>query len=72
MSPQGCPSALHTRSDGYRFYSAGSSKRVTIPVNSTELAAWTLDNKWAVEPGQFAVKVGTSDQTFLNATLVVQ
>ncbi|OJT03499.1 Periplasmic beta-glucosidase [Trametes pubescens] len=51
---------------------AGSSKRVTIPVNSTELAAWTLDNKWAVEPGQFAVKVGTSDQTFLNATLVVQ
>ncbi|KAI0333361.1 glycoside hydrolase [Cubamyces sp. BRFM 1775] len=51
---------------------AGSSKRVTIPVNITELAVWTLDNKWVVEPGQFAIKVGTSDQTFLNTTLVVQ
>ncbi|KAH9887635.1 glycoside hydrolase superfamily [Cubamyces lactineus] len=51
---------------------AGSSKRVTIPVTITELAVWTLDNKWVVEPGQFAIKVGTSDQTFLNTTLVVQ
>ncbi|KAI9060879.1 glycoside hydrolase family 3 protein [Trametes sanguinea] len=51
---------------------AGTSKRVTIPVNSTQLEVWTLDNKWAVEPGQFAVKVGTSDQTFLNTTLVVK
>ncbi|KAJ8469471.1 hypothetical protein ONZ51_g8966 [Trametes cubensis] len=51
---------------------AGSSKRVTIPVNITELAVWTLDNKWVVEPGQFAIRVGTSDQTFLNTTLVVQ
>ncbi|CDO69454.1 Glycoside Hydrolase Family 3 protein [Trametes cinnabarina] len=51
---------------------AGTSKRVTIRVNSTQLEVWTLDNKWAVEPGQFAVKVGTSDQTFLNTTLVVQ
>ncbi|KAI0365465.1 glycoside hydrolase [Pilatotrama ljubarskyi] len=51
---------------------AGTSKRVTIPVNSTELAVWTLDNKWVVEPGQFAVKIGTSDQTFLNTTLVVR
>ncbi|KAL7281865.1 hypothetical protein ACG7TL_003330 [Trametes sanguinea] len=50
---------------------AGTSKRVTIPVNSTQLEVWTLDNKWAVEPGQFAVKVGTSDQTFLNTTLVL-
>ncbi|KAI0640646.1 glycoside hydrolase superfamily [Trametes meyenii] len=51
---------------------AGSSKRVDIRVNATELAVWTLNNKWAVEPGQFAVKVGTSDQTFLNTTLVVR
>ncbi|KAI0352431.1 glycoside hydrolase [Trametes cingulata] len=51
---------------------AGSSKRVAIPVKSSELAVWTLDNRWVVEPGQFAVKIGTSDQTFLNTTLVVQ
>ncbi|KAI0766208.1 glycoside hydrolase [Trametes elegans] len=50
---------------------AGSSTRITIPVNSTELALWSLDDKWEVEPGTFAVKVGTSDQTFLNTTLVV-
>lgn len=72
MSPQGRSPILHTQPESYRFYSAGSSKRITIPVNSTELAAWTLDNKWAVEPGQFAVKVGTSDQTFLTTTLVVR
>ncbi|KAH9853219.1 glycoside hydrolase superfamily [Lenzites betulinus] len=51
---------------------AGESKRVVVPVNASELAVWTLDNAWVVEPGQFALKIGTSDQTFLNATLVVR
>ncbi|KAI8984797.1 glycoside hydrolase superfamily [Trametes punicea] len=51
---------------------AGSSQRVTFPVNSTQLAVWTLDDQWVVEAGQFTVKIGTSDQTFLNTTLVVQ
>ncbi|KAI0820668.1 glycoside hydrolase superfamily [Trametes gibbosa] len=51
---------------------AGDSKRVVIPVNASELAVWTLDSRWEVEPGQFALKIGTSDQTFLNTTLVVR
>ncbi|RPD54124.1 glycoside hydrolase [Lentinus tigrinus ALCF2SS1-7] len=50
----------------------GESQKVTIPVNSTQLAVWSLSNKFLVEPGKFSVKVGTSDQTFLNTTLTVQ
>ena len=54
------------------YGSPGESQKVTIPVKSTQLAVWSLSNKFVVEPGQFAVKVGTSDQTFLNTTLTVQ
>ncbi|KAI0773508.1 glycoside hydrolase [Fomes fomentarius] len=50
----------------------GESKKVSIRVNSTQLAVWSLNNKFVVEPGQFAIKVGTSDQTFLNTTLTVR
>lgn len=52
--------------------SAGGSETVTIQINSTQLALWSLDNTWVVEPGDFAVKVGTSDTTYLNATMTVQ
>ncbi|OBZ65451.1 Periplasmic beta-glucosidase [Grifola frondosa] len=51
---------------------AGTSQNVTIPINSSQLAVWTLDNSWVVEPGQFTVKVGTSDQSFLSTNLTVQ
>ena len=50
----------------------GEAKKVTIGVNSTQLAVWSLRNKFVVEPGTFAIKVGTSDQTFLNTTLTVR
>lgn len=50
----------------------GEAKKVSIRVNSTQLAVWSLSNKFVVEPGQFAIKVGTSDQTFLNTTLTVR
>lgn len=53
-------------------YRARSSKDVSIQVNANQLAVWTLGNDFVVEPGQFNVKVGTSDQTFANATLTVQ
>ena len=43
-----------------------------IPVNISQLAVWTVDGTFVVEPGAFAVKVGTSDTTFLNTTLTVQ
>ncbi len=52
--------------------SAGSSQTVTISVNSSQLGLWSIDNQWVVEPGKFAIRVGTSDQTFLNTTLTVQ
>jgi len=51
---------------------AGGSTKVTIPVSSSDLGLWSLQNKWVVEPGQFTVKVGTSDQSFGQATLTVQ
>ncbi|GJE97260.1 glycoside hydrolase family 3 protein [Phanerochaete sordida] len=50
---------------------AGSSQTVTIPVLSEQLAVWTIKNTWVVEPGQFLIKAGTSDQTFLSTTLTV-
>lgn len=52
-------------------YRAGQSAIVSIQVNSTQLAVWSIKGSWVVEPGQFAIKVGTSDQTFLNTTLNV-
>ena len=54
------------------FHSAGGSKTVTIPIKSEQLAVWTVKQSWIVEAGQFTVKVGTSDQTFLATTLTVR
>ncbi|KAG6815763.1 hypothetical protein H0H87_011547 [Tephrocybe sp. NHM501043] len=50
---------------------AGESTVVTIPVTSAQLAVWTVQGKWAVEAGVFAIKIGTSDQVFANTTLTV-
>ncbi|EIM85301.1 glycoside hydrolase family 3 protein [Stereum hirsutum FP-91666 SS1] len=50
---------------------AGQSQTVSIPVLSSQLAVWTVKNTWAVEPGTFVVKVGTSDETFLSTNLTV-
>ncbi|KAF8148855.1 glycoside hydrolase superfamily [Crassisporium funariophilum] len=50
---------------------AGGSVTVSIPVVSSQLAVWSLQNSWVVEPGTFTVKVGTSDQTFAKANLIV-
>ena len=54
------------------YPSAGASTKVTISVNSSQLGLWSLDNRWVVEPGKFMIKVGTSDETFMNTTLTVQ
>ncbi|KAL5530859.1 hypothetical protein ACEPAF_7117 [Sanghuangporus sanghuang] len=51
---------------------AGSSKDVSIEIESKQLAVWTLDNNFVVEPGTFSVRVGTSDTTYANATLTVR
>ncbi|KAF9037100.1 glycoside hydrolase family 3 protein [Panaeolus papilionaceus] len=51
---------------------AGGSVTVNVVVQATQLGLWSSSNEWVVEPGQFAIKVGTSDQSFANATLTVQ
>ncbi|KAK0200569.1 glycoside hydrolase superfamily [Desarmillaria ectypa] len=50
---------------------AGSSQTVTIPISSSQLAVWS-HNGWVVEPGSFNVKIGTSEETYINTTLTVQ
>ncbi|TFY52998.1 hypothetical protein EVG20_g10309 [Dentipellis fragilis] len=50
---------------------AGGSETVSIPILSSQLAVWSLKNSWIVEPGTFVIKIGTSDQTFLNTNLTV-
>lgn len=54
------------------LYSAGKSKTVTIPVLSEQLAVWTAKQTWVVEPGQFLVKIGTSDETFISTNITVK
>ncbi|KAF8427199.1 family 3 glycoside hydrolase [Boletus edulis BED1] len=51
---------------------AGQSQTVSIPVMSSQLAVWSLSNQWVVEPGNFTIFVGTSEEVYLNATLTVQ
>jgi len=49
----------------------GASTIVTLDLEVKNLGLWSRDNRWIVEPGTFTIKVGTSDQTFQNATLTV-
>ncbi|KAJ8502412.1 hypothetical protein ONZ45_g11788 [Pleurotus djamor] len=49
----------------------GGTERVSIEIDAQQLAVWSLSNTWVVEPGQFRIKVGTSDQSFLNDTLTI-
>ncbi|KAH8830313.1 glycoside hydrolase superfamily [Flagelloscypha sp. PMI_526] len=50
---------------------AGQSQTVSVPINGTELAVWTLNDEFVVEPGTFTVKVGNSVTALLNGTLTV-
>ncbi|KJA13240.1 glycoside hydrolase family 3 protein [Hypholoma sublateritium FD-334 SS-4] len=50
---------------------AGKSTKVSIKVLSSQLAVWSINNAWVVEPGVFTIKVGTSDQTFQTSNLTV-
>lgn len=51
--------------------SAGQSSTVSITIDTANLAVWTLDNKFVVEPGAFKVKVGTSAVAYLETSLTV-
>ncbi|KAF5391791.1 hypothetical protein D9757_001760 [Collybiopsis confluens] len=50
---------------------AGASETVSIEVLSSQLALWNLNNEWAVEPGVFSIKIGSSDQVFAQANITV-
>ncbi|KIJ59755.1 glycoside hydrolase family 3 protein [Hydnomerulius pinastri MD-312] len=50
----------------------GQSTTVTIPVTSSQLAVWSVRSQWVVEPGEFNIFVGTSEEVYLNTTLTVQ
>ncbi|KAH0839362.1 family 3 glycoside hydrolase [Lanmaoa asiatica] len=48
---------------------AGQSETVTISVTSSQLA---VCRQWVVEPGNFSISVGTSEEVYLDTTLTVQ
>ncbi|KAG8718107.1 hypothetical protein FRC08_005947 [Ceratobasidium sp. 394] len=50
----------------------GQSKAVSVSIPIQNLAVWTLQNKFVVEPGKFSVKVGTSQAVYVNGTITVQ
>ncbi|KIJ13936.1 glycoside hydrolase family 3 protein [Paxillus involutus ATCC 200175] len=51
---------------------AGQSSTVTIPIMSSQLAVWTVTNQWVVEPGEFNIFVGTSEEVYLDTILTVR
>ena len=50
----------------------GQSKSVSVSIPIKNLAVWTLQNKFVVEPGKFTVQVGTSQAVYVNGTITVQ
>ncbi|KIY63411.1 glycoside hydrolase family 3 protein [Cylindrobasidium torrendii FP15055 ss-10] len=53
------------------FIPAGGSETVTIPVANADLAVWTVDNEFVVEPGRFVVKIGTSAEVYATTNVTV-
>lgn len=51
---------------------AGQSKSVKVSIPIKNLAVWTLQSAFAVEPGKFTVQVGTSQAVYVNGTVTVQ
>ncbi|KAG9097940.1 hypothetical protein FRC06_006984 [Ceratobasidium sp. 370] len=50
----------------------GQSKAVSVSIPIQNLAVWTLQNKFVIEPGKFSVRVGTSQAVYVNGTITVQ
>lgn len=44
---------------------------VSIPIPVQQLQVWSSANKYKVEAGVFDVKIGSSQQVFLNSTVTV-
>jgi beta-glucosidase len=45
---------------------AGETRTVTFLVPQRQLAVWSAEKKWAVEPGRYTVWVGDSSRASLN------
>ena len=45
---------------------------VTFRVPQDQLAIWNQENKWAVEPGNYTVWVGSSSEATLSAKIILQ
>lgn len=50
----------------------GQSKSVSVSIPVQNLAVWTLNNKFVVEPGKFTVQLGSSQTVYINGTVTVQ
>ncbi|KAH7340638.1 glycoside hydrolase superfamily [Rhizoctonia solani] len=50
----------------------GQSKSVSVSIPVQNLAVWTLDNKFVVEPGKFTVQIGSSQTVYINGTVTVR
>jgi beta-glucosidase len=50
----------------------GQTKSVSVSIPVQNLAVWTLDNKFVVEPGKFTVQIGSSQTVYINGTVTVQ
>ena len=51
---------------------AGESRTVSFSLSAKDLAFWTLDEKWAAEPGDFEVFVGGSSTADLKGKFVIK
>jgi beta-glucosidase len=45
----------------------GETKTVTFHILPSQLAIWSVEGKWAIEPGQFTIWAGGSSQASLSA-----
>ncbi|KAF8317080.1 glycoside hydrolase [Clavulina sp. PMI_390] len=50
---------------------AGQSVDVSIQIPMQDLAVWTVNSKWVVEPGSFTLRIGSSQEVLLNSTFAV-
>jgi beta-glucosidase len=50
----------------------GGSKTVTFHLKPSELAVWSAQKKWEIEPGEFTASVGGSSQTDLSGKFILK
>ena len=51
---------------------AGETKTITLHIKHDDLAIWGAERKWAVEPGEFTVWVGSDSRAKLSQTFNIE